>query len=65
MRRRDEHRLKGCDWDPAERAWRARCECRWESEPNDYGEDALAEFRKHRLDGLGWRVIRGEGRREW
>jgi hypothetical protein len=60
-----EHALTSCGWHPSDMAWRTYCQCGWQSKPRDYNEEALADFRRHRLDGLGWRLIRGEGRRDW
>jgi hypothetical protein len=55
----DEHALKGCDWQPDPRAWVARCACGWQTGPRDFHEEALVDFRHHRMAWLGWRVILG------
>jgi hypothetical protein len=31
---------------------------RLEGEPRDYKEEALADFRHHKMDALGWIVVR-------
>ena len=53
-----EHRLLDPVWQARELAWRAECECGWQSERLDLQEGALAAFRQHRMDVLGWTVVR-------
>ena len=52
------HALAHYYWHPGDRAWRARCTCGWTSGPYDSNEEALSAFRNHRMDVLGWTVVR-------
>lgn len=60
----DEHALSVCGWRNDGLAWVARCACGWESGERDYHEEALADFRHHRMNVLGWTVVRPHPRKD-
>jgi hypothetical protein len=47
-----------CGWRHEGLAWVATCACGWQSALRDYDEEALTDFRHHRMDVLGWTVVR-------